>query len=387
MRKLVITTAVLSILPVLVSLVAEAETKVGTDLPTVDEVIERYIEALGGREAIERLKTRICTGHTITDLPTWDPPVYENYPIVVTAEAPGKSLLVEYKTGGIHMDGTDGSISWRRNAGGIERRQERFPSKLNLLFDPQGTLRITEHFPGLSVTGVEPVGGAPSYVVEPAGMEKAYTALYFDTNTGMLVQMGYYYTLDYREVDGVLVPFRISMSRKGGSTTIEFDEIVHNIPVDEALFAMPSSESLPKTREYVHPSQNIRFEAPRNWLDVRHPGDDGIYEVVDPEKIVHVVLRYTETEMSCERYLTKMANMKELSFTGKPERRIIGGTDACTLKAKGSFDGKPARFHLVAFQADGKLYIVQAWCPEEQYFRHIMRIEEIINSLEFANEN
>ncbi len=65
-------------------------------------------------------------------------------------------------------------------------------------------------------------------------------ALYFEEETGLLVRLGYNRELrDYREVDGVLVPFEVSLSRKGGSTTFYLESIEQNQPVDPTLFAPP----------------------------------------------------------------------------------------------------------------------------------------------------
>ena len=56
------------------------------------------------------------------------------------------------------------------------------------------------------------------------------------------MRLGYNRELgDYREVDGVMVPFRVSLSRKGGSSTYVFDTIQHNVNVDASRFAMPDT--------------------------------------------------------------------------------------------------------------------------------------------------
>jgi hypothetical protein len=58
----------------------------------------------------------------------------------------------------------------------------------------------------------------------------------------LLVRLGYSGVLsDYRVVDGVRVPFRYALSRKGGSSTYSFDRIAHNVPVDRTHFAMPTA--------------------------------------------------------------------------------------------------------------------------------------------------
>ena len=109
--------------------------------------------------------------------------------------------------------------------------------------DPQGALHIKDYFPGLTLTGKETLYGHEVYAVEPAGLKEAHYSLNFDIETGMLMYIGYYWELlDYWEVDGVKFPFRIAMSRKGGSSTYIFDKVKHNVPVDESLFTPPAPD-------------------------------------------------------------------------------------------------------------------------------------------------
>jgi hypothetical protein len=75
--------------------------------------------------------------------------------------------------------------------------------------------------------------------------------LYFDTRTGLLVRMvrcaqsplGLNPTqidyADYREADGVKVPFRWTVSRPGNRFTIQVEEMKQNVPVDDAKFTAP----------------------------------------------------------------------------------------------------------------------------------------------------
>jgi hypothetical protein len=73
--------------------------------------------------------------------------------------------------------------------------------------------------------------------MEPKELPEVHYTLYFDAETGLLIRIGYYWhLLDYRDVDGIKIPFRIVMNRKGGSSTYVFDEVKHNIPIDDILF-------------------------------------------------------------------------------------------------------------------------------------------------------
>ena len=75
--------------------------------------------------------------------------------------------------------------------------------------------------------------------------------LYFDTQTGLLLRMVRYSQsplglnptqidyADYREADGVKVPFRWTVSRPGNRFTIQVEEMKQNVPVDDSKFTAP----------------------------------------------------------------------------------------------------------------------------------------------------
>jgi hypothetical protein len=46
---------------------------------------------------------------------------------------------------------------------------------------------------------------------------------------------------DYREVDGVKVPFRVKNSSTVQSFEITYTKVEHNVKVDEALFSKPAA--------------------------------------------------------------------------------------------------------------------------------------------------
>jgi photosynthetic reaction center cytochrome c subunit len=75
--------------------------------------------------------------------------------------------------------------------------------------------------------------------------------LYFDESSGLLLRLARYAETpigrnptqidyaDYREVDGVKVPFRWTLARTGGRFTIQIKEVRQNVPIDDAKFAKP----------------------------------------------------------------------------------------------------------------------------------------------------
>ncbi len=211
-----------------------------SELPTVDQVLERYIEAVGGREAIEKLTTRVCKIEQIHDL-NWTDPKVQKVPMETYAKDPHLILWKEHKPTGVRLEGYDGNDFWHSEGGETVIREETIPLKQRFVFDPRGPLSIEYYFPNLSVESIETVEGRECYKLLPEGLKEAHFSLYFDIETGLLFRIGYYWTVEeYREIDGVKIPFKITMSRKGGSSTYLFESIEHNVPLDDEMFAVPA---------------------------------------------------------------------------------------------------------------------------------------------------
>ena len=216
-------------------------------IPELSSIIGRYIEALGGREAIGRLTTRRCSGWLVTDLPSENPPVFDKLEMETYSALPNKWLLVGRDSSGTLKNGFDGEIGWDQNRHTVRRDPRMERGKLAFIINPHGPLQIEDYFHDMKVTGTTEWDGRTCYAVESDRKASSYT-LYFDAETGLLRQIGYHWLLrDYREVDGVMFPFEIEVSRKGGSTTYYFEEVEQNIPIDDGLFAMPdAAEALPE---------------------------------------------------------------------------------------------------------------------------------------------
>ena len=211
-------------------------------LPTVDQVLKRYVEAIGGSEAIEKLTSRDCRGQLTHDLSSRKPPVHEEVQFSMISKVPNCCLLMFNRAGQIKRAGFDGTVGWRQRDGKISVDESVGRDKLAWLINPQNAQHIEEYFPELFVGGTEVLGNKTVVVLEPVNLDKTYFALYFDTETGLLVRIGYYWNLkDYRPVDGVLFPHRIVTSRKGGTSTYDFHRVKHNAPFDDAMFAAPES--------------------------------------------------------------------------------------------------------------------------------------------------
>ena len=64
------------------------------DLPTTEEVLERFVAAVGGRSVLEQLDVRQCRGTIVQDL-TWTDPQHQETPFVAEADAAGRVRYAE----------------------------------------------------------------------------------------------------------------------------------------------------------------------------------------------------------------------------------------------------------------------------------------------------
>ncbi|MGB3861589.1 MAG: class I SAM-dependent methyltransferase [Candidatus Aminicenantaceae bacterium] len=212
--------------------------------PTLNKILSRYIEAVGGRDAISKLTTRVCEGRFVDDL-SWQVPEVKSYDLKAYAKIPDKWVTIMQIPKGTEQNGFDGTAGWKLNADRIERDDRARRSWLGYLLNPQGILHIQDYFPGLRLESKEILDGREAYLVETSSSDGTQNRLYFDAETGVLVRIGMYWELkDYREVDGVKLPFCIETSRKGGKSYFAFDKIEHNVSIGLAQFSMPDHEDI-----------------------------------------------------------------------------------------------------------------------------------------------
>jgi hypothetical protein len=193
--------------------------------PTLQQILDRNVEALGSREAFARLETRTVRGRQVDDRPYAGPAVTSR--LEAAADSEGRWAIHLVTDDEVFSEGCDADGCWVRRPGEEAAAQERTNAKLAYLLDPQGPLRLAEHFPNLRLTGTRIFEGVTYWMVEN-DLKYEYYTLYFEVETGRLGRIGFHWWLeDFREVDGVLVPHTVVRGRKGGSTNLYFEEIGH----------------------------------------------------------------------------------------------------------------------------------------------------------------
>jgi len=218
--------------------------------PTIDQILSKYLEAEGGRAAWQKLTSRETTG-TI-DVPSMN----LSGTVEIHEKAPDRLLGIVTINGASFRQAYDGTTAWTddpqdglRVLAGPELAESRRDADF---FHP---LNLRKLYAKLTVSGKEKIGERDAWVVEgalPEGGEP--DRLYFDAQTGLTLRTisqhhgpdgvtEYQEDFeDYREVDGIKMPFTIHQKNGGTSMTVTITEVHHNVEVDDSLFAKPAAQ-------------------------------------------------------------------------------------------------------------------------------------------------
>ncbi len=214
-------------------------------LPTPDQLVGKYIQAVGGAEALQKITSRVEKG-TLSGFGGHE------FPIEVYAKAPYKRMSVMQMPHGESITAYDGQTGWMGEIG----RPPRPMSSIDLPAarveaDFYFPLDIKQDFARLRVVRPEKVGDQEAYVLLGFEPGQPPVKLYFDERSGLLIRMVQYQETplglnpiqtgfnDYRDEGGIKLPFQWTIARPGGRFTIKVSEIQQNVPIDDAKFAEP----------------------------------------------------------------------------------------------------------------------------------------------------
>lgn len=218
--------------------------------PTVDEILDKYVKALGGKEAIEKISSRIAKGTMEIE------GMGLNGPLEIYAKAPNKSAtLIDLQGVGKITNVFDGEKGYSVDPqGGLRELSgaEFAAAKRNAdFYEP---LNLKKHFAKMEVKGKEKVGGADAYLIVATPAVGDPEKLYFAVETGLLVRLDSdnetpqgkmsfeTYPSDYKEVNGVKVPHSLRQVSSAFTALIKLTEVKNGVTVDDAKFAKPSGQ-------------------------------------------------------------------------------------------------------------------------------------------------
>jgi photosynthetic reaction center cytochrome c subunit len=246
---------------------AGERTKPGV-MPTVDQLLDKYVTAVGGADAMQKISSLVAKG-TFADLRNG-----VQSPLEIFAENPAKGLAVVHgqvlgearNALGDNIEGYNGGVGWITDEGaevkaGQAGRPVRDMTSAEIdvikLRDPFYFPRhVKQIFSQLRVERTEKVAEREAYVVSGRTQGLSLVRLYFDTESGLLVRVVHYTELpldfnpyqidyaDYRNVDGWKIPFRVTINGQtfqGHRFAYQIDKVQQNIQIEDSKFAKPGA--------------------------------------------------------------------------------------------------------------------------------------------------
>jgi photosynthetic reaction center cytochrome c subunit len=223
--------------------------KSAASTPSADKILDKYVAAIGGEAAWHKLSSRISKG-------TIEIPAMSLSGTVESHEKAPNSMLVVVNLGGAAFErGCDGTTAWAddpQNGLRTETGAEADDSKRQSDFYHQ--VNIRKYYSKWNVTGTEKIGDRDVYAVEATSLAGDMDKLYFDTQSGLLVRaITTVHTpqgalviqsdlSDYRDADGIKLPFTVHQSSAQSDYTIKFTEVKHNLQLADSQFAKPAAE-------------------------------------------------------------------------------------------------------------------------------------------------
>lgn len=247
--------------PVGVPIIAEGEPKrpepekaeaASPALPTADEILNKYVQAVGGAAALEKINSRVEKG-TISF-------GGQQMPVEVLAKAPNKRISLVHTPGGDNITAFDGHAGWIGNPGPRPPREMSAQENEAIGFDATFYLptELKKMFSQFRVRpAAEKIDGHDVVQLIGANPGKPPMRLFFDKESGLLVRSIRYADTplgrnptqvdyaDYRAQDGVKVPFQWTLARPLGRFTIQIAELQQNVLVDDKKFEKPGATQAP----------------------------------------------------------------------------------------------------------------------------------------------
>lgn len=220
--------------------------------PSPDQILDRYIQALGGAQRLASLTSFTGKG-TYEGYDTY----HEKVPMEIYGQAPGQRSIITHTQNGDSTTVFDGRAGW---TAAVDKPIHLLPllpgseldgAKLDAdLCFPAGIKQaLAQWRNGFPMTTID---DREVQIIQGIAAGGSRVKLYFDSSTGLLArQLRYTNTIvgtipiqidysDYRESAGVKMPFHWVVTWTGGQSTMQLNEVQANVKVDAAKFSKPA---------------------------------------------------------------------------------------------------------------------------------------------------
>jgi photosynthetic reaction center cytochrome c subunit len=228
---------------------AEGATTV-VNAPSPEEIIARYINAIGGANALAKVKTRQERGTIAIG--------GRSLPLEIITSSGGKQLTLIHLPNGDSITAYDGASGW---TSAPNRPVHAIPAIEVVSARTETDLQLPIHMKNLfdELKSMQPanIGDRETYVVTGFSAGDMAAKFYFDKESGYLLRIVRYTKTpvgqsptqidyeDYRVLEGTKVPFRFTISRPNSRLAVQIEEVKFNVLIDDRKFAQPPSAPAP----------------------------------------------------------------------------------------------------------------------------------------------
>jgi outer membrane lipoprotein-sorting protein len=220
--------------------------------PTVDSILAKHVESVGGKAALEKITSRVIKGKVENAL------LPSGIEWTFFAKSPSKQLVVMEIPGlGTSQDGFDGETAWSRNMAGVRVKTGEELAKVKRDSTFRRELNYKTLFPNLTYKGTQTIGNDEANVLESVPSADSKERFFFSKKSGLLVRQESEFKSgqgrvvsnaelsDYRDVDGIKQAYLIKGAVSAGGQEMEFtlrvSEIQHNVKIEDTRFGKPTS--------------------------------------------------------------------------------------------------------------------------------------------------
>ncbi|HEX5426080.1 MAG TPA: c-type cytochrome [Candidatus Acidoferrales bacterium] len=219
---------------------------------SVDAILAKYTDAIGGSTAIGKI-TSLDEKGTAT-MPARGGRQMQAEEV---RKAPDKALLTTNLPNGREVQrGYSGAVAWQAFPGrGVEELtwDDLVRAKQWATFIPGLTMK--QDFVREQVVATDKIGEASAYRVMAIRKGGGRVFFDFDAQSGLLLRVSQRIESplgalpqntdysDYRDVNGVKLPFSVTVTQVQGPTIYKWDSIQANVPVEDSRFEKPAQKS------------------------------------------------------------------------------------------------------------------------------------------------
>jgi len=219
-------------------------------LPAAEQLLDKYLTAVGGAEALQKTTSRVQKG-TLTAFGG------QHFPTDVYSKAPDKRFSVMHLKSGDSVTAFDGKQGWLSVPGRVHMMSAAENDAARIDADLYFAAHVKALYQKFRVDPGERIDGHETYLVVGRSEGQPPLRLYLDKESGLLLRLIRYAETplgrnptqidyaDYREANGVKIPFRWTLARPGNRFTIQVEQVQQNVPVDDAKFVAPPPPTMP----------------------------------------------------------------------------------------------------------------------------------------------